>query len=279
MSTFRIFAYNRGSKGAQNLRDELRELGHRAYTYDRNNNVHNARSLNDNILINWGSSQTTSLISAINGERSLFPNDRYMNGVGGVANAVNKLHAFGLMQAANVRIPDYTSDILIASGWIDNRNAVVCRETLTGHSGEGIVIADTREQLIAAPLYTKYIKKIHEYRVHVFQDTIVDIQQKRRRVTDEPQVTNSRVRNLAGGWVYTRGNLDLVTEGTEHRTRIETQAKRAISALGLDFGAVDIIYNARLDTFYVLEVNTATGIEGTTAQNYARAFSDYAATL
>ena len=45
----------------------------------------------------------------------------------------------------------------------------------------------------------------------------------------------------------------------------------AIKALGLDFGAVDIIYNEAEDQHYVLEVNTAPGLEGTTLQKYTEA--------
>ena len=45
----------------------------------------------------------------------------------------------------------------------------------------------------------------------------------------------------------------------------------AIKVLGLDFGAVDIIYNKQEDKWYVLEVNTAPGIYGTTLDKYVNA--------
>jgi D-alanine-D-alanine ligase-like ATP-grasp enzyme len=41
----------------------------------------------------------------------------------------------------------------------------------------------------------------------------------------------------------------------------------------LDFGAVDIIYNAKRNECYVLEVNTAPGLEGTTVEKYATKFA------
>jgi len=50
-------------------------------------------------------------------------------------------------------------------------------------------------------------------------------------------------------------------------------ALAAVSALGLDFGAVDIIYNEHENQYYVLEVNTAPGLEGTTVEKYAEAFA------
>jgi hypothetical protein len=44
--------------------------------------------------------------------------------------------------------------------------------------------------------------------------------------------------------------------------------------LELDFGAVDLIWNENQNVVYVLEVNTAPGMEGTTLENYCDAFSN-----
>jgi D-alanine-D-alanine ligase-like ATP-grasp enzyme len=48
----------------------------------------------------------------------------------------------------------------------------------------------------------------------------------------------------------------------------------AVAALGLDFGAVDIIEDKE-GNFYVLEINTAPGLEGHTVTSYAKAFHGY----
>jgi D-alanine-D-alanine ligase-like ATP-grasp enzyme len=45
-------------------------------------------------------------------------------------------------------------------------------------------------------------------------------------------------------------------------------------ALGLDFGAADVLFNARRNQAYVLEVNTAPGLEGQTVNDYAEAFKE-----
>jgi len=50
------------------------------------------------------------------------------------------------------------------------------------------------------------------------------------------------------------------------------QASLAIAALGLDFGAVDIIWNNHYQLATVLEVNTAPGLEGQTITDYANYF-------
>jgi D-alanine-D-alanine ligase-like ATP-grasp enzyme len=47
----------------------------------------------------------------------------------------------------------------------------------------------------------------------------------------------------------------------------------AVNHLGLDFGAVDMIYNAKRNTYYVLEVNTACGLAGETLNKYVEVFT------
>jgi len=47
----------------------------------------------------------------------------------------------------------------------------------------------------------------------------------------------------------------------------------SVMALGLDFGAVDIVYNENDNKAYVLEINTAPGLSGTTLEKYVEVFS------
>ena len=54
----------------------------------------------------------------------------------------------------------------------------------------------------------------------------------------------------------------------------KTQAQNAVEALGLDFGAVDIILGKN-GIWYVLEVNTACGLEGTTLEKYCEQFRKF----
>jgi D-alanine-D-alanine ligase-like ATP-grasp enzyme len=49
----------------------------------------------------------------------------------------------------------------------------------------------------------------------------------------------------------------------------------AIKSLGLDFGAIDMIYNERRNQYYVLEVNTACGLTGTTLDKYVEVFKEF----
>lgn len=147
---------------------------------------------------------------------------------------------------------------------------VVCRTLLRAHSGRGIVIANNRAQLVRAPLYVKYIKKRSEFRVHLGlrpgedEPSIISLQRKvRRRDHDHP---NWRIRNHDNGFIYQRNNLEVPE-------CVVPVANRVFKVTGLDFGAVDVIYNQHQDKAYVLEINTAPGLEGTTVNEYAEYFS------
>ena len=108
-------------------------------------------------LLNWGHSAI-----AFDTARSIV-----LNRPEAVANASNKLTAFAKMAAAGVNIPEFTHDLEIAKGWINEDRIVLCRKLLRANSGRGIVVAKTLEELVTAPLYVKYIRKEKEYRLHV----------------------------------------------------------------------------------------------------------------
>lgn len=212
-------------------------------------------------IINWGNSRPpVGDIGAV----------RVSNSFAAVAAASNKLVTFRALENKDgIRIPEFTDSHTTALSWLNSGSGdVVVRSTLTGHSGAGITIAKTPDQLILAPLYVKYVKKQKEFRVHVAFGEVIDVQEKRKRRDDdngESIPTNYQIRNHHTGWVYCRENISLPRGCAE-------MATTTVRTLGLDFGAVDLIYNEKRDEIYVLEVNTAPGLEGTTVEKYANAF-------
>lgn len=189
-----------------------------------------------------------------------------LNKVEAVANAVDKLKCFEILKNAGVSIPVYVTTYEEAEELVLAGDVVLARTVLNGHSGEGIVIIDDVDDLIDAPLYTVYKKKRNEYRVHVFLDEVIDVVEKRRREGVEKDDEQSKIRSHRHGWVFCRENVTLTPA-------LELIAKQAVKALELDFGAVDIIYNAKEDKYYVLEVNTAPALSGTTLEKYVEAFN------
>ena len=146
-----------------------------------------------------------------------------------------------------------------------NGKDIYCRTTTTGHSGRGIVIANTISNLINAPLYTVATRHKYEYRVHVFRGQVLDIQMKRKR---NGAVGGTGIRNHANGWVYARAEIAPSEE-------LLSSACKAVKLLGLDFGAVDIGHRVIDNKFFVFEVNTAPGLEGTTLDKYSKAIYNY----
>lgn len=161
----------------------------------------------------------------------------------------------------DVNCPEFTRDVAVARSWIADGSSVMCRTLLRASEGRGIVVAETEDQLVRAALYTRYVKKKEEYRVHVLNGEVIDIQIKRKRKGFEGD-RDTKVRNLANGYVFCR---DAITEPEG----IRELAIKATRSLGYLLGAVDIAFNVRNNNLVVLEVNASPGMQGTTLEKYA----------
>lgn len=249
MTRYRVIPYRAGSRSATALSRELGGLCLRL-----NGNSRYRPRANDKI-INWGNTDPPFRQQILN------------RNVREASNKRNFLHCMREAGLENI-IPQFWTDRADIPAEIFERDGkVVCRTVLAGHSGEGIIIANTAEELVDAPLYTKYIKKQDEYRIHVGlrdgEPIVISMQRKaRREAHDNP---NWQVRNHANGFVYVRGDVN-------PPERVIEAAKRCLQASGLDFGAVDVIYNQHQARAYVLEINTAPGLEGQTVVDYANFF-------
>ncbi len=209
------------------------------------------RGRRNDLVINWGNSTIPSWSA------------RIFNSPTAVGIAANKLKAFRKLQEAGVSIPEFTTDKQQAISWAREGHHVYCRTLLTGNSGAGLVVTDNPEEIVNAPLYTKRIKAKYEFRVHVWNGQIIDVQQKKRRNGVE---AGPLVRNHSNGFIFAR-------QGVTAPDVVLSEAKKAVQSLGLDFGAVDIGYVARDNKSYIYEVNTAPGVEGSSIQIYQQAIA------
>jgi carbamoylphosphate synthase large subunit len=141
---------------------------------------------------------------------------------------------------------------------------IVIRQLTNAHSGRGITIHDRGDDdyIPDAPLYTLYIKKKKEFRVHVWNNKVIDVQQKKKRAGQTP--VDTQVRNHANGYVYCRDNIVVPDD-------LYGVALAAVAAIGRTNGAVDVIWNEKQNKSYVLEVNSRPGLEGTTLDKYTQA--------
>lgn len=250
-----ILPYKLGSQSAKKLAQHLtRLLGLKVRRVKHEGGKYRPRLRS--LLVNYGSGSVPSRWPS---------GGTWLNNPTHTVAAGNKLTALRKFKDAGLSCPEFTTDQAVAAGWIRDGAVVVCRTLLNAHSGRGIVLSDLEHPLVNAPLYVKYKKKRKEFRVHVFQGAVIDVAEKRkRRVEVRPPTFDGYIRNLVNGWVFCRDNV--IRPPDMDRLAIES-----CCALGLDFGAVDVIWNERDNKCYVLEVNTAPGLEGTTLSNYANA--------
>lgn len=170
-------------------------------------------------------------------------------------------------------VPPWTRDAGEAEQW---GFPVVARFKTAASGGDGIVLWDQEapgvpEFPAGAPLYTRYIKKSHEYRCHVFKriDGVFEcrrLQRKaaRRGPNGELEVTNWKIRNLENGFVY------VMNDGHVPSPVVEAAVLQIMTDhfQDMDFCALDVIYNQHEDRAYVLEGNTAPGLDGSNVDMY-----------
>lgn len=105
----------------------------------------------------------------------------------------------------------------------------------------------------AATHFMEFVESDREYRVHIFKGKSIRISEKLFGTT-----------GATAHGLYTTGK-------PQHNVKhVRAAAKKAVEAVGLDFGAVDVL--ATDDECWVLEVNSAPGLGGTTPQLYAETF-------
>lgn len=250
MRNIRILPYKMGSKSAKALAEAIGCLRLKAEGSRWRGGL-------SKTVINWGANTLPDALRA---------STRVLNRPSQVVVASNKLSALTALKDNDVKVPDFTTNKETALSWIQEGHIVVCRTLLRANSGRGIVLAETAEQLVDAPLYVKYAKKMQEYRIHVIEGEVVRVQRKARSREVPDEEVNWQIRNHDNGFIF-------ATEGVEVGENVERSAIDAVAALGLDFGAVDVITHPSYD-HYILEVNTAPGLTGTTLEVYAEKLKD-----
>lgn len=243
MSRFRIYPYRMGSASAKVLTHALTGRRRALRVHSRGRYV----PRKSHTIINWGSSTPPEW------DYSCMLNQPEAARIAG-----NKLLFFIRMQEAGLDqySPAWTTDSRAARAWLED-SPVVARHQLSGHSGAGICVwedGEGFEEAPPAPLYTGYIKKKLEYRIHVAGGEVISLQQKRAREDMPREQCNYRVRSYNNGWVYCVNNVE------PPPLEAYTAAAACVAACGLDFGAADVVIHARTRVPYVLEVNTAPGL-------------------
>ena len=231
------------------------------------------------LFSNWGASEIKNRPLA-----NTNADFKWLNNPVNVANCVNKRKFFETYNPQNVdeTFLEWTTDHNQVIGWYEQGTPLILRSTLTGHSGEGITYVDPNQDENednipregSYRLCTKYFKKRHEFRIHFFGDVLFFAQQKRRRNDLEEGDYDPRIRTHGNGYnfCHTERYCD-VPDTVRDIAELFVGEKREE---GLDFGAMDILYNERREIAKIIEVNTAPSLDGeTTSNKYYEVFGYY----
>lgn len=190
-------------------------------------------SVRHNVVIRWGSVERLPIAPA-----------RVCNSRDAVALAMNKLESLRVMGRSRVRVPR-----VWVKGEADVDFPVLARK-INHSQGADIMLCLQQQDLRRAAnrgrkYFVKYIPTDREYRVHVFNGEIVRVNQK---LLQERDAWVPHIRNVDNGYIFAQPR-------TELRAQDRETAINAVHALGLDFGAVDLVIGDD-GLPYVLEINT-----------------------
>ena len=247
-----LYPYKMGSEGCKLLAKEMDIL--------RVKMDGEYKPTKKDVVINWGNGNYPAwdyhLPTIINSPKA-------------ICNSVNKIDMFYLFKKHGVNIPVWTQYKEWALKWLAKGEWAVARTEIEGFDGSGIKLVKEAKDLPDCNLYSKYVPIDKEFRVYVFKDKVVDVLEKKRKIIAK---ADPYIHTESLGWVFCQ-NPEWWPKPAEQ------EAIKAVAALGLDFGGVDVIWNKEKESSIVLEVNTAPGIYGGTVPKYAKAISDYIAGL
>jgi hypothetical protein len=214
------------------------------------------RSRNDKFVVNWGCSDT--------------PFDTHLNPAWAVSEAIDKVLTYAALDMVGINVPrlfmtrQQADDYLYA-----NPDGIILGRMNGLSGGKGIDIYRSGDTIhYHHHFYSVLEPSDTEYRVHIVRTKLIALHQKRQRKgMKEWWDDNKRIiRCHDNNWILCRTNV-------EFNSDVAAVARRAVEALGLDFGAVDVLWHEENGPT-VLEVNTAPGIEGSLVVAYANAFRD-----
>ena len=191
---------------------------------------HYERHPEQDFLIRWGS--TAGRDAAIT-----------LNARDAVARAANKYEALRVMQDAGVRVVPFSKNPAELQGTILGRSL-----NHTGGRDVRVYPAGMLDGMWRAHHhYTQFIPSSHEMRIHVCDGEMV-----RAQIKKGEEECDFPIRNHDNGYTF----VPFVRQ-RPNAERIQV-AVDAVKALGLDFGAVDLLCG-RDGRSYVLEVNSSAG--------------------
>ena len=169
--------------------------------------------------------------------------------------------------------------------WLGNPAAIptekypVIGRTTTHSKGHGLWFCNTRAEAqnaytLGATHFIKFIKNTQEFRVHVVASSVrkekdhtdyVSIKTSKKH-KDNPTEKDKVVKNHDNGWTF----ISPKDVDNSILSKVRETAKKALSILDMDFGAVDVMYSNDDGNCYVLEVNSSPCLTDNTSDTLSR---------
>lgn len=231
-----------------------------------------ANTYKNTLFVNWGDAHSMPGLAGYTGRMEIINNHILNRNIGSYT---DKLRFFKWLAHANQNdlVPAWWNSKLSAQAWLNEQpsSALLCVRHKTSSSGSNGLEIVSKEDIDNSPnglpnvtLYTQYIPKKQEFRCHIFRwgDDVWQ-QKKLRSGTENP---NFKIRNHLGGWVFARENI---TVPSAAKSVIQQFKTTFFDTWKCDFAAVDVIWNEQQNRAYILEINSAPGLEGQTVKDYA----------
>jgi hypothetical protein len=188
---------------------------------------------------------------------------KVLNSKTAVQLASDKAKSLKVMKAADVNIPP----TWLGTGPVPDDIIYPCLGRQDKHSHGSDIVLCLRKFDVEVSIekgcthWTAFIPVAREFRIHIFDGYPIKISEK--MLTDKSKFV-PYIRNFETGWTFHNPKVP-VPKGTK------LEAIGAVEALGLTFGAVDVVVDEHGDSF-VLEVNTAPGLIEDGVERYGKRF-------
>lgn len=232
-------------------------------TFDKINRVTKNKLIRGaDVLIRWGNSKSKATVNTPRIE---------INKAHAVRKASNKLD----MMTELAKTEGVVTPPVLITRSVDYQTVQDLLPTFSNEDGKFFARSATTNEVRLTDLcntndyyITKPINKDREYRVHVFGDEVLGVYEK---VPNEGEISESSIMKDHNS-KFVRCNMSM-----RLRCNDEAQAMciKAVQALGLDFGGVDVIRERDTGKFYVVEVNSSPSLNNVNLNRYVDKFVEF----
>lgn len=167
-----------------------------------------------------------------------------INDADSVKKASNKFKSSIILRRHSLPVPK----LFLSKTDITKEDLPVLKRNFFHSRGTDIVKINDLKDMVRGDYYVQFVEGNDEYRFHVFDGKVIRVQKKvRMEGKDRPWL-----HNVENGFNL----LDTFTHNIPLEKEIISLSERAVTTLGLDFGAVDVLISKE-NRPYILEVNTA----------------------